>query len=523
MSEESFFNTVRNKLESIRPPVEEGAWKKLQSSLPMPWYSSLFKEFGSWIIGGITTAALIGTGVINYQQKQENEKLYGEISTLKSEIQNIQTKTDTVYIEKTSVDTVYVTNTVKVPVYKYLQVPINNEYSEKTSIGNNSKEDVAKNEVEANEVTNVVHKNQSKKNTSNFKNKEGSNFDVKSNRVSVKKSSKSDQISEKLKSSTNNRNLVDSRDSDKNETPKNETVEKSGNSITSDTPGNETELIENTRNKVEVNDNLSRHGSGSNEKQSEVLDKTDVNNQENHKVIPELEKEKITEKPESEEMVIPNNPNKIIPEIKKKTFKIPYVHTRVGMTADLVGFKQIAVGPTGEFFIGNRFSFNLGLIFSGEKEERHPFPKDFNYKTGKKFEDEFKPYFLNSGNKPERISDIKISTSFIKMPLYFSYYIPVNRNINFLVSGGTKLDLKVYKSINFQSGILGDIERNQFEAAPKVRTFNSFNYGMGVQYKYKKMVFQLQPYFDFQFRKIDYLNFPRKFGVNTSIKYDFGR
>ncbi|MDP5120712.1 MAG: hypothetical protein NWQ46_03900 [Spirosomaceae bacterium] len=135
MSDERFDKNIKQKLESVRPAFEESAWKKFRTAMPLPWYTTLFQDWGGWIFGGIASAAFLTTLYFNYLQQKTNELLNEEISTIKS-VQNLQVKIDTVLIEKYLIDTVYVVKTVR----QIVEVPARQDLANSRFIVGNTAE-----------------------------------------------------------------------------------------------------------------------------------------------------------------------------------------------------------------------------------------------------------------------------------------------------------------------------------------------------------------------------------------------
>lgn len=127
MSDERFDKNIKQKLESIRPAFEESAWKKFRAAVPVPWYATLFQDWGGWIFGGIASVAFLTTLYFNYLQQKTNELLNEEISTIKS-IQIPQNRVDTVILEKYLTDTVFIVKTIR----QVVEVPV------KDDLGNSS-------------------------------------------------------------------------------------------------------------------------------------------------------------------------------------------------------------------------------------------------------------------------------------------------------------------------------------------------------------------------------------------------
>jgi hypothetical protein len=420
---ENFDKKIKQKLESVQPPFEEQAWRKLKAALPVPWYIQLFQGAGGWLFGGVASLALLGTLFTNYQQKRENEQLNGEISTLKEKVTTVY-KTDTVFVEKLRIDTVYV---VKVIREKIAETTLPTEELYENNRSQKIQQKLTKTTVVDNEKTAIVQQ----ENTTD-----------------------EEEAKSKLKPL--------------------ETIEKEGNVFR--------EKPEMTKEKVEI---------------------------ENQVPISELfipEKKQDTTQAATETKA-------------KKSFKLPYIPTRLGLTSDYLGLQTLASGVGIELFLVKNLSVNTGILLAKSKEVEHKRPKDFNDATGKRFEDQFKDFV-----PPQRqIEDIKIETSFIKLPIALQYYLPTKSNFSFMVVAGTKLDLSIYQDIEFASTGSGDRQKSKFQNKPNVQVFNDFHYGMGVQYQYKRFVGQLSPYFDFRFRKNDYLQNPRNFGVNAALKYDFSK
>ncbi|MFN3784411.1 MAG: outer membrane beta-barrel protein [Spirosomataceae bacterium] len=221
-----------------------------------------------------------------------------------------------------------------------------------------------------------------------------------------------------------------------------------------------------------------------------------------------------TEEPPSENLEPTRNPT------TEKKFTLAEVDSRVGIGADYFGLKLPAIGPTFEVFLGKNLSFQTGILFSGQQTTRHGRPTDFNQRTGQDFETKYKRYF---DDKPQRIEDISIATSFIKVPIFVQYYMQTPTNWAFLFQAGTKLDASVYQQVTFIDNALGQNQKRIFEAKPSATLFSSLTYGMGVHYQKGKFVAQLIPYFDFQFRSPMTQVIPRKFGVSGAIKMDLGK
>ncbi|AWV99586.1 hypothetical protein [Arcticibacterium luteifluviistationis] len=474
----SFDKKIREKLVNHIPKYDSGAWESFSKLLPAPWYTTLFTTNLGWTVSGLSTAALLFTA---YLLNTKTERLNGEISTLTNqiELQKEEVKQQNLSgLEK--VDTVYITREVD----KYIRVerPEQASFQEGLEKGYaNASNDVAylQNELDKLRKENLALNSElsieTQKNLETNRKVENSETaiaqspanknDFTANKNAENKEIATDDVRSKQKQKT----LIN----DNNQAP----VENK-NSLTTD----EETLV------------------------------ADISEQELKKAyIENLDKEiKQEDQIASTERTDPEKPKK----------KINWPKMRFGINSDYLGLKVLATGPAAEVFISDKISFNASAIFSGQVETKHPLAKDFNKFTGKEFNKEFHD-FVNQ--QSELIEDISIKTSFIKLPLYFNYYINTWSRFNFLISAGTKLDLSVYQNVDYASGPLGQQVQNRFEAKAKPKTFNNLFYGMGMQYKYGNFVGQITPYFDFTFRQADYFTPAKNFGVNASLKFEFGK
>lgn len=206
------------------------------------------------------------------------------------------------------------------------------------------------------------------------------------------------------------------------------------------------------------------------------------------------------------------------PSLAPKRKFWPSFNARPGVESDYMGGNNaFSFGPLVEIFLKNRFSLSTGVSIANSSAMSFPVAKDFNKDTGKNFEESYQP------NKPPNpgtgIRDITIETSRVRMPLYMSYYVPLTYRFDFLISTGTRLDLKVSENVTFVNDGFKDNPYQNMENRYKPKIFNNLYYGMGIQYKYGRINGQVAPYFEFPFSKPTYLISPNKFGINAALKF----
>lgn len=452
MSENNFDENIRKKLESIQPVYSEAAWQKLKRSLPIPWYMSFLRDYGTWMFGGLATVAFLGSQYNNQTIRKENKLLNDKISTI-TNTPKTKLVTDTVYIRQN--DTVFTTRYIT----RYVKVG----------------DDFVENDKLTTENDDAVK-------DTNFKN-----------------SGKSQKISD-------------------NKTVDSKSVLSSKNK---NTKGENSEEINKQNTKVATNNNDAETNLTfqPNQQVDKVVAEVSEQKLKTAKVedISEKEVKEETTKPVVEELIIPESKATLPTDQKPKKLDLSKINARFGIAADYMGKQFNSLGPAVEVFLGERFALNSGILITGKHEFEYRLLKDFNMNTGKKFEDRYKPFI---GEKPEKIEDIEIETSSIKLPIYLSYYMPLKSNLSFVFSTGTKLDLSVLETVKFNGqNIDGSIYYNKFENQYKPKIFNSFYYGMGFQYQYKRFAGQVSPYFEFPFRQASYLMPPKRFGVNASLKF----
>lgn len=228
------------------------------------------------------------------------------------------------------------------------------------------------------------------------------------------------------------------------------------------------------------------------------------------------EPQKPEQKPEKDTLSIAAETRPSLPQ-KRKFW--PNFNARPGVETDYMGGNNaFSFGPLVEIFLKNRFSVSTGVSIANGSTASFPVPKDFNKGTGKNFEDSYKPPKAPSPGAGG-IRDITIETSRIRMPLYMSYYVPLTYRLDFLISTGTRLDLKVSENVTFVNDGFKDNPYQNVESRYKPKIFNNLYYGMGIQYKYGRINGQVSPYFEFPFSKPTYLISPNKFGINAALKF----
>ncbi|MDQ3289687.1 MAG: hypothetical protein M3Q05_00200, partial [Bacteroidota bacterium] len=235
----------------------------------------------------------------------------------------------------------------------------------------------------------------------------------------------------------------------------------------------------------------------------------------NQTVLPEPRQDSMVTSLTADSTKIPS-----VAEVQKEPVKsatrLALVQARLGLHSDFNGFSKISLGPTLELFLGRNVSLNTGLLLGSPEEKRLPFPRDFNRATGRRFEDQYHKHIPRN----DRLQGIVVKTSVLRLPIGVNYYIPATEKLSFIAMVGTNLNLSVYQTVEFRSYFAGEEQLNKFETRNKPQTFNNLYFGVGLQYKFGRLVGQISPYGQTFFREPDYFNQSKKFGVNAALKFN---
>lgn len=228
------------------------------------------------------------------------------------------------------------------------------------------------------------------------------------------------------------------------------------------------------------------------------------------------EDKKIADTPKIAELALTE---KTLENPASKKFKLKDLNARFGINSNYLGNNLFSLGPEIEVFLNQRISIGTSLQLTGHKDINYSVPREFNVGTGKEFEVRYDKFIKE---KPQRIENISIKTSMIRLPVFLTYYVPINYKFSFLINTGTRLNLNVSESVTFTGERFGVKSKSNFDSQYKPAVFNNLYYGTGIQYQYNRMYAQISPYFEFSFNRNSYLIPPKKFGINASVKFGIG-
>jgi hypothetical protein len=473
----SFDKKIKEKLEQLPAAGADEAWTRLLTKLPKPFYLHFFQNYAGWIMA--TSLA----GILIFQQYKIND--LAEKIDAKSKIENFQK--EPIEILKSKPDTVFKEKIV----FKDKLVYVNLSKKEE-EIEINKKKNIAKidNQVSAEIIDSKTSKTSKKpieKNT--FESQE-----IADRKPSKEESSKVIGIyaeEQKNELKTSKENMA------KGSEIITESTVAQVNTQKNIVPG---EMKEENQAPLPATNNTPE-----NKELPNPAEKTAVNE------VKDLEKttKKITD------IDGPISPQNIDLKTKKANFK--NLNARIGVQAAGSFDERTSVGPTFEVFINKNLSISSGVFFTNSNSRKINQPQEFNKRTGKRFEDIYKG---NLGEKQKEIKNIEIQTTSIIVPVQTNYYFHLKNNFSIHMAAAALLNFNEKDDVVFEGKApLEEVFKSRFENKRNSRIFYGLNYGIGLQYNYKRLYFNVLPTLEFPFSKSLFLNERNRFNLNASIKF----
>ncbi len=551
---ESFDKKLKEKLEQIPDVNPEMAWARFAQFLPKPWYTTFLKSYAGWGFATIVTAVLISQQITidKLEQKLENQTSQFDTKTLeKSELALEHTKV----AQKNGQDKQLADskpeeskNSTLVPgsIEKNANTNFRNLNIDEANLNIKTRDEKNIKTTENKEIISGVSKNINRdiKQTIVKQNKEESSI-ISAEHIeesiqkpaSEKNVGLANAISEKNTAEVNEQNA-----SQKNtmKEPSKEAENQTFNQNTAATMPdkikvegnmaiNDKATISNDPTAIQKNSLLSKISSEtpsqvseSTQKGPEIADKQVVKIEKN--IEPEIKTKEttISEKtPENAVKIDPLDPTGKLSDFKPKLSKAKKGNLRLGLETQLLTNGKAGIGLVLEYMFGSHFSLASGIAFNSNHKDEFKQPQEFNKRTGKRFEDYYRPYL---GDKKREIKNIEIRTTAAIIPLKVNYYYPLK--YNFSVFGTAGMAIKIYEKddVVFEGNLPSeDVVTSTFENKRKSKPISNFSYGLGVQYTYKKLVLQFQPNFNFPTQKSFFLNERNRIGVDAGLRFSFGK
>ncbi|HPI11984.1 MAG TPA: hypothetical protein PLK63_13165 [Catalimonadaceae bacterium] len=201
-----------------------------------------------------------------------------------------------------------------------------------------------------------------------------------------------------------------------------------------------------------------------------------------------------------------------------KTSLISRIQPRIGVEY-LTNYNDLrAFGMSAEFSLAKNFGFSVGVLAYRPVKAGFANENTFNEEFNKDFRAE---YAESTNGLTALIEDIKVNTMLIEIPLRFKYYMPIHKDWHLLFGGGTQLNVYHQQEL---SCITRENNQEVFHAyghTPTPALFHNFVFNTGIQYEHKDLLFQLTPYYQYNFQPIEYLEKSPAFGTSFSAWYRF--
>ncbi|RNI29647.1 hypothetical protein EFA69_08800 [Rufibacter immobilis] len=496
MSHKHFDQQIKKKLESVQPPYDPAAWQRFQPLLPQPGHVLLLQKYGSLLFGGIATIAFIITLFFYHQEHRQNKQLKKEIIALQtaSSIRE-QRPSPSVSVTKPSQSTQFSsTNPSTIRVAPDTFYVIREVFIKKES----------DNQVRRSTLPDITH------GTLDAENPLGKTH-------MDRLCSSSVLIQENTAAFYVKRNEV----------------------LAESTFG-----IQATAAQTRKDTLIGLHA-------DKLIDSAAL--------VPQLDSVFVTATDSLATMVIDEKHTQS--DSAEKASSLPLSPIRLGISSNKAKGQEITYGPFFEYFIGKRVSIEAGIHFSPSYKERYHTISDFNEKTGLSFGDEYpgsiskhdvlvinkyntftvtrRDSLDQNGNAQVRydtvttvrydstynsrldsVQSINRFTRTVRLPLRINYYRPITPNLSILVVTGSSLELSVSQRVRFKSVSTNHEKNVQFDKKVSPVTFNNLFFGAGIEYHYKKLAFQLVPYYHHQLKSSNYRKTKSTVGANVSLRFN---
>lgn len=204
------------------------------------------------------------------------------------------------------------------------------------------------------------------------------------------------------------------------------------------------------------------------------------------------------------------------PEKKKENpFRFSNLQPRLGLEAVGNFASLFGIGPGAEFRFFDNIGFNIGLLAYTGPTQKFDSEGDFNSATSLDFRKLYQGFLGN--DPPNRIEEIEIKVSTIEIPLRIKYYIPIRDRFAFIPFAGTHFNISTQENVRCEWYYDYREEHQSFANNPKTRLFHNYIFGFGIERKGEKIIWQLAPWYTYNFRKSSNFELNNTFGLSLQI------
>lgn len=199
----------------------------------------------------------------------------------------------------------------------------------------------------------------------------------------------------------------------------------------------------------------------------------------------------------------------------KKPFRLANIKPKLGLEVAANLASAFGIGPGMEIELFENIGFNFGLIANTSPAREFVNAQEFNSLTGLQFQ---KLYANKIGlDPPSRIEEIEIRTSIIEIPIRLKYYIPLKNEFSLLPFAGTHFNLSSQEIVKGEMYFGSNEEHFSFTNSPKTTVFHNYIFGVGIERKGEKVIWQLMPWYTYNFRKSSNFEMKNTFGLSLQV------
>jgi hypothetical protein len=136
----------------------------------------------------------------------------------------------------------------------------------------------------------------------------------------------------------------------------------------------------------------------------------------------------------------------------------------------------------------------------------------------------FNPHINDHFGDKNHVSDIRIQSQLLQLPLAINYQVPLKHNYTLGFSLGTELDLYLYQQVSYtrhQDSTGTDFPH--FGSRGNVVPFNSLYFGAGISKQWNHLLLNVQPYYNQRVKDLFYKPGEAEFGIGIKLMYLIAR
>ena len=182
--------------------------------------------------------------------------------------------------------------------------------------------------------------------------------------------------------------------------------------------------------------------------------------------------------------------------------------------------RQIGYNAYSEVAFNDKFSFSAGIKWLNINNESYGNDNDFHNRKGRNFQS---TYNQNVSETATNISDIDVHDKIIQIPLAVTYHVYLKHFFSLLFSGGTDMEVYTKQIIGYKhSDALNLNVLSNFETNYQSLIFNNAVLSVGIEKRWKSLIFQAKPFISPQLQTVTYKKENLYYGLHINAAYSFG-